>query len=73
MAEEWTINDVTRAKTGYLTLRFQGKRVCDFFPFAPDTEEHVVRQQAELICRTMNETEELRRLAADGTRFNNEP
>lgn len=61
----WRIEDFTGTGKGYLQLQFDGERVCDFFPFAPNSIEHVIRQQADLICATMNEAEELRRLVAD--------
>lgn len=65
VADEWNIVDSSSTRKGYLTLAYKGVRVCDFFPFAKDADEALVRQQAQLIAATMNEAEELRRLAAD--------
>ncbi len=46
--------DHTKSGKGYLTLLCDGKRVCDFFPFSPQTTEGFVRKQAQLIMDTMN-------------------
>lgn len=53
----WHIEDYTKKNAGYLQLQFEGKRVCDFFPFAHGASESVIRQQAELIAATMNAAE----------------
>ncbi len=54
MGQEWTLTDNTSAKGGYLRLCRDGKRVCDFFPFAKGTDEAWVREQAKLLLDTMN-------------------
>lgn len=38
----------------YITLKCDGNRVCDFFPFSPQAPEAFVREQAQLIVDTMN-------------------
>lgn len=52
--DTWEIVDHTVPSGGYLQLQRNGKRVCDFFPFAKGADEKWVRKQADLICRTMN-------------------
>jgi hypothetical protein len=39
---------------GYLRLLLDGKRVCDFFPFADKTDPVFIRLQALLIAQRMN-------------------
>jgi hypothetical protein len=56
--------DYTPTGKGYLSLLCDGKRVCDFFPFAErlvgqsaadqQSYETFVREQAQLITDTMN-------------------
>jgi hypothetical protein len=63
----YRIVDHTRGKrSGYLSLLLDGKRVCDFFPFAAHTDEAFVRQQAALIEKTMNASPSLPESPIDG-------
>lgn len=52
----WQLTDDTGKCAGYLRLTLNGRRVCDFFPFARDADEAWIRKQARLIVDTMNAT-----------------
>jgi hypothetical protein len=42
----WEVQNDTEPGKGYLTLTCDGKRVCDFFPFAKDANPDWVKLQA---------------------------
>lgn len=50
----YKIVDHTKAKAGYLTMEFNGRRVCDFFPFARGEDSEWVRAEARRIVNVMN-------------------
>lgn len=52
----WQLHDYTKAKVpaGYLRITRDGKRVADVFPFASDTDQDWVREQAARIVEQMN-------------------
>lgn len=50
----WEVEDCTGAGRGYLRLMCDGKRVCDFFPFARDADPEWVRIQAYRIRDRMD-------------------
>ncbi len=61
----WQLIDNTKphGPAGYLSITKDGVRVCDAFPFSnPHTKEHqqFVREQAQRIVDTMNETDMLK-------------
>jgi hypothetical protein len=45
----WEIEDCTGTNKGYLRLICDGKRVCDFFPYAKDADPEWVIIQAHRI------------------------
>lgn len=45
----WAVKDNTDTNKGWLTLTYDGKRVCDFFPFAANADPDWVKAQAYLI------------------------
>ncbi len=51
---DWTIEDHTRLRGGYLRLLRAGRRICDFFPFAKDEDEQFIRRQAKMIADLLN-------------------
>lgn len=55
MAKElWKLEDNTVTSKGYLRLTCDGKRVCDFFPYAHGSNEAWVRERAAHMARIMN-------------------
>lgn len=50
----WKLIDNSSSTKGYLRIERDGKRVADVFPFAPDSDEQWVREQAQSIVDTMN-------------------
>lgn len=53
--DAWKLIDYTKKGGGYLQLAHDGRRVCDFFPFAKGADEQWVRAQANLIYQTMRD------------------
>jgi hypothetical protein len=52
---EWEVIDHSGTNSGYLRLTKNGRRVADFFPFAPGVDREWLIEQANLVARTMNE------------------
>lgn len=53
----WTLEDRTNRTKGYFQIQRDGKRVCDAFPFAPNTDPEWIKEQCELIVLRMNHFE----------------
>ncbi len=54
----WKVEDHTMYKNGqkigYLTLTLDGKRVCDFFPYAANTDADWIFEQARKLAEYGN-------------------
>jgi hypothetical protein len=50
----YEIKDRTKANSGYLQVARDGRRVCDFYPFAAGADAEWVRDQARTIVAVMN-------------------
>lgn len=54
MTEVWKLDDNTGTSKGYLRLTCNGKRVCDFFPYAHGANEAWVRERAAHVTKIMS-------------------
>ena len=54
----WEVEDNTGTNKGYLRLTCDGKRVCDFFPYAAGADPEWVRDQAYRIRDRMQGEQE---------------
>lgn len=50
----YEIKEYTTKISGFLTLEVDGRRVCDFFPFAKGADPAWVREEAHRIAKVMN-------------------
>lgn len=59
----WALEDMTKGDKGYLRITFNGQRVADVFPFAPDTSPELAKSRATHLIEALNGAHEWRRIS----------
>lgn len=51
----WTLEDNTNNTAGYLTIKCNGERVADAFPFAPRVDQKKLRERLAWMIEALNQ------------------